>query len=225
MTRRALAELLALLAPPACVACRAPLVAAQEALCAPCRRALPWLRGHRCARCGLPRHRPSGCPASRAAFDAAWAPLAYEATARSIVHALKFRAALPVADVMASHVAATLPAEFPRAVVVPVPAQPRRRRRRGFDPAHALAASLAARLGGELVPALRRHDRGARQTRRSRTARRRTRIDVEARTAPPPAVLLVDDVHTTGATLDACARALKGAGAQRVVAATYARTL
>ena len=47
---------------------------------------------------------------------------------------------------------------------------------------------------------------------------------LEARAAPP-VVLLVDDVHTTGATLDACARTLKAAGARRVAALTYARTL
>ena len=43
--------------------------------------------------------------------------------------------------------------------------------------------------------------------------------------APPRAALLVDDVHTTGATLDACARALKAGGAETVAAVTYARTL
>jgi predicted amidophosphoribosyltransferase len=51
------------------------------------------------------------------------------------------------------------------------------------------------------------------------------RIVVEATTAVPAPVLLVDDVHTTGATLDSCARALAQAGAPRVVAVTYARTL
>ena len=140
MTGRILAELLAAIAPPACVACRGPLVTAGEALCPACRRALPWLRGQQCPRCALPWHRSRACPAAVAAFDAAWAPLAYEATARAVVHALKFRAALPVAELMAGHVAATLPAELREGVVVPVPAQRRRRRRRGFDPAHALAA-------------------------------------------------------------------------------------
>jgi ComF family protein len=226
MTRRALAELVAIVAPPACVACREPLPGAEEALCPACRRALPWLRGVRCPRCGLSRHRARGCPAAAAAFDAAWAPLAYDGTARALVHALKFRAALPVAQLMAAQLAATLPAAIVAgAVVVPVPPQPARRRHRGFDPARSLAAALAPRLGVPLVPVLRRRDRGGRQTRASRAARRRSTIDLAVRAPPPRAVLLVDDVHTTGATLDACARALKAAGAVRVVGVTYARTL
>jgi len=224
MNRRVLAELLAVVAPPACVACRAPLAAAGEALCAPCRRALPWLRGQRCPRCALPWHRARACPAAAAAFDAAWAPLAYDATARAVVHALKFQAALPVAALMAGHIAATVPDALRGGAVVPVPAQPGRRRRRGFDPAQALAAALAPRLGAPLVPALRRLDRGARQVRAGRAGRRRATMRLEAH-GVPPVVLLVDDVHTTGSTLDACARALKAAGARRVAALTYARTL
>ena len=50
---------------------------ARGMVCGACLRRLPWLRGHRCPRCALPRHR-AGCPAAAAAFDRAWAPLAYE---------------------------------------------------------------------------------------------------------------------------------------------------
>ncbi len=226
MTRRGLAELLAIVAPPACVSCREPLGRGDELLCAGCLRALPWLRGWRCARCGLPRHRHGGCPAARAAFSRAWAPMAYEGPARALVQALKFRAALPAAGVMAAQIAATLPAELRGGVVVAVPPQPARRRARGFDPAGALAAALAERLQLPLAPVLARHDRARRQTRAGRKARRATgRIDVRATAAPGSRLLLVDDVHTTGATLDACARALKAAGARRVVAVSYARTL
>src|SRR5215218_2600277 len=170
MTRRGLAELLAIVAPPACLACREPLGRAEDLLCADCLRALPWLRGWRCPRCGLPRHRRGGCPAARAAFARSWAPMAYEGSARALVQALKFRAALPAAGVMAAQLAATLPDALRSGVVMPVPAQRVRRRTRGFDPAAALAAAFAARLDLPLVPALARRDRAGRQTRAGRTA-------------------------------------------------------
>src|SRR5690349_10485431 len=169
MTRRGWAELLALLAPPACIGCRASLPAADALLCGACLRGMPWLRGRRCPRCALPRHGRGGCPAASAAFDGAWSAMAYDGSARALVQALKLRAALPAADVMAAQIAATLPAALaapappappapPAAIVVAVPPQPARRRARGFDPAGALARSLAPRLALPLVPALVRRD-------------------------------------------------------------------
>jgi predicted amidophosphoribosyltransferase len=153
--------------------------------------------------------------------------MAYDGSARALVQALKLRAALPAAAVMAAQIAATLPGQpGPGAAVVPVPPQASRRRSRGFDPAGVLARSLAPRLALPLVPALVRRDRAGRQARAGRRARRTEgRIVVEAVRAIGAPVLLVDDVHTTGATLDACARALRGAGAPSIVAITYARTL
>jgi predicted amidophosphoribosyltransferase len=226
VTRRGLAELLAIVAPPACIACREPLGRAEELLCAGCLRGMPWLRGRRCPRCGLPRHRRGGCPAASAAFARSWAPMAYEGPARALVQSLKFRAALPAAGVMAAQLAATLPDDLRRGVVVPVPAQRVRRRARGFDPAGALAAGLAARLELPLEPVLTRRDRSGRQARAGRAARRAEgRIVVGAVRGVQGPALLVDDVHTTGSTLDACARALVEAGARSVVAVTYARTL
>ena len=226
MTRRGFAELLAIVAPPACVACREPLPRADALLCADCLRELPWLRGRRCGRCGLPRHRGGGCPSASAAFARSWAPLAYDGPARKLVQALKLRAALPVVGLMAAQIAATLPHELRAGAVVPVPPQPARRRTRGFDPAGALAHALAGRLQLPLTPILARRDRTRRQTRAGRSTRRESgRIAITATAPAPTTVLLVDDVHTTGATLDACARALVEAGAKAVTAVTYARTL
>jgi ComF family protein len=221
-----LRELLALIAPPACASCRAPLVDADRLVCPACVRSLPWLRGHRCGRCGLPRHRGAGCPAAGAAFAAAWAPLAYGGVARDLVQALKFRGALPLADLMAAQLAAGLPAELRRGErVVPVPPHPGRHRRRGFDPAGAIAAAFARRLDLPLSPCLRRG--GGRRQVGARRAERRDprRLAVSLRAPPGERVLLVDDVHTTGATLDACARVLVDGGCRDVVAVSYARTL
>jgi ComF family protein len=228
VSARVMAELLAIVVPPACVVCRAGLPRADLRLCAACTRALPWLPKRTCARCGLPSHR-RGCPAASAAFARAWAPLAHDGVARELVAALKFRAALPIATLMAAHVAANLPADLragPHAAVVPVPPQPARERRRGFDPAGALAAALASRLGAEERACLRRRDHEGRQVGATRAQRRRTgRLAIELRGPPPQRALLVDDVHTTGATLDACAAALRAGGCREVVAVTYTRTL
>jgi ComF family protein len=221
-----LAQLVALVVPPCCAACRAPGIRATDALCAACRRALPWLPTATCERCGLPR--PCGrCPAAGAAFERAWSAMAYEGVARDAVRALKFARARVLADVMAAQIAACAPpALLSRGALVAVPAHPRRRRARGFDPGELLAAALARRTGLALEPALRRDAAGSRQLGASRSERRDVdRLGFEARAAAPQRAVLIDDVHTTGATLDACSSALRAAGARHVVAITWARTL
>lgn len=227
MLRRLADELVALLVPPACLACRRPVSQAGEPLCPSCRRALPWLPEPRCPRCGLPA--PCGpCPAARAPFDAAWAPLAHDGPARALVAALKFRGRLPVADLMAGQIAAMAPTGLlaPPAVLVPVPADPHRRRARGFDQAEQLARALGRRTGLPRRAALRRGGSSVRQVGASRAARLAPgRLGVAATCPAPVRAVLVDDVHTTGATLRACAAALRSAGAHRVVCVTYARAL
>jgi ComF family protein len=221
------AELVALLVPPGCLACRCALPRAGDRLCVDCSRALPWLR-EGCRRCGLPEHRGKRCPAARASFPRAWAPLAYQGVARKLVAALKFRGALAAADLMAAHIAANLPPDLRAApaVLVPVPPVGRRRRRRGFDQARVLGAALARRTERPLVECLVRTDHAARQVGASRRERRAPgRLQIRVRGSPPPLAILVDDVHTTGATLDACARALAAEGTTVVAAITYARTL
>jgi ComF family protein len=225
------AELVAALAPPACLACRAPLRDPDAPLCAGCRRALPWIRGPRCDRCGLPAPCATarGCPAHEHAYARAWAPLAHEGPASRLVAALKFRSALPLAQLMAAQIAAALPPELlaDGTALVPVPLHPARRRARGFDQAALIARALSARTGAPLAPCLRRAGAPSRQlgaTRDERLAAGRA-LAIEARRPVPRRVLLVDDVHTTGATFDACARALRVAGAERVAAVAYVRAL
>jgi predicted amidophosphoribosyltransferase len=217
---------LSLLVPPACLACRAPLGRAGEPLCGGCRAALPWLGEGVCPRCALPR--PCGpCPARRAAFTRAWAPFAHDGPARDLVGALKFRGTFAAADVMAAQIAANLPSPLrDYSWLVPVPPHPANHRARGFDQAYVLARMLARRTRFQVSVALDRDGPAERQLGAGRSQRRaRGRIELTVNGRPPAAALLVDDVHTTGATLEACARALRRAGTERVAAITYTRTL
>ncbi|MGI8593852.1 MAG: ComF family protein [Solirubrobacteraceae bacterium] len=224
--RRAVSELRALVVPPVCVACRVALRAAEEILCPSCRRRLPWLGGPLCVRCGLPPPcRP--CAARHTAFDASWAPLAHEGVARTIVRALKYDARLCVADAMASQLAAGAPSGMLAvgAALVPVPADPGRRRARGYAHVELLTAALARRARLPVARCLRQAGGTPAQVGRGRAERLARQPGIQAVGRAPSVAVLVDDVHTTGATLDACARALRDAGAERVAAVTYTRAL
>ena len=112
---------------------------------------------------------------------------------------------------------------------VPVPLHPSRLAERGYNQAALLGSRLAGHLGAQSLPlALERICDTPRQTTLDRAAR--TRNVADAFRARPRSrvsgrqVLLIDDVRTTGATLAACARALREAGATRVSAAVVART-
>jgi ComF family protein len=225
--RSLVAGLTGLLAPPACWACGA-AVAVGQPLCWTCRAQLRFLRGPRCPRCGLPAPCGRRCSPAGAALAQAWAPVAFEGPARALVHALKFRGALAVADAMAAQIVAGAPPGLlaPPAALVPVPTHPRRRRVRGFDHADRLAAAIGARTGLPVASCLAREGAPTRQAGSSRAARRAPgRIAVRVRGDPPSSAVLVDDVHTTGATLEACASALRRAGAYTVCAVAYARAL
>jgi predicted amidophosphoribosyltransferase len=126
---------------------------------------------------------------------------------------------------MAAQIVACAPGGLLEArVLVPVPGNPRKRRARGFDPAERIARALGRRTGLSVQTVLRADRHTSAQVGAGRRQRlRRGRIEVAG--DPPERVTLVDDVRTTGATLDACARALKQAGAATVVAVTYTRTL
>jgi ComF family protein len=198
-----------MLAPPLCWACGGP-ARRGEPLCLTCRGGMRRLPGEQ-----------AGLPGVEL-----WAPLAYEGAARELVRALKFRGARGVADAMAAQIAASAPPQlFEGRALVPVPLHPRRRRRRGFNQARALTECLAWRLAIPWSDCLSRFGSGAPQVGRGRSERRGGPSGTIAAEAPVPAhPVLVDDVVTTGATLAACAAALRLAGAAEVTALAFART-
>ncbi len=152
-----------------------------------------------------------------------WSAVPYEGAGRELVAALKFGARLSLAERAAHAMAERAPAELLDGTIVPVPPAPWRRRRRGFDPAEAIAVALAGQAGIPLNRCLRR-TQGRRQVGRPRAERLADPPRVRLVQPPPPRVILVDDVVTTGATLRACARAVHSSGASRVVALTFARS-
>jgi predicted amidophosphoribosyltransferase len=192
------------------------------ALCAACGRSCRP-RAVLCTRCSrrLAEARPLAGRGA-AGLDRVWSSAPHEGVARDLVSALKFRRLLPVAAAMAVRIEWLAPEGLLSGAIVPVPSSRLRSLGRGFDPAGEIAAALAERTGVPLRPCLSRADLG-----RQLGGRRAQRIGqpphVRLRGAAPRSVLLIDDVMTTGATLAACARALRGGGSIRVAAITFTR--
>ena len=202
--------------------------------CAVCGRVLQRpLAGAVCDRCWDAVH-PVTSPFALRGIRTACAIGRYDATLRDVIHALKYegrRSIAPrLARLMAHHGAAVLHGAD---VVVPVPLHRRRQRRRGFNQAD----DLACGLGLPVSRALRRVRATHPQVDLPADQRRDNVRDAFRLASNPPlfpsrtatfvlpgrVVVLVDDVATTGATLEACARVLKAAGAEEVRALTAAR--
>jgi predicted amidophosphoribosyltransferase len=147
-----------------------------------------------------------------------------DGVARQIVHGLKYARRLALAEVAAEAMLGALPRHVDLATVVPVPAGPWRWRWRGFDPAEELALAISSRGQLPLDACLRRAG-GRRQVGRRRAERVADPPRIWASSECPRDALLIDDVWTTGATLSACAKALRDGGCRRVIALTLAHAL
>ena len=149
--------------------------------------------------------------------------MVYDAAARALVIAWKERGLRRLTAALASVVVDSL--EPPEHVLTYVAADEERRRKRGHDPPRALAYELGARWGREVLPLLTRTGRSAPQRAQTLGARRANVRGAFAAARSPPAIVLVDDVYTSGATVNAAASALRRAGARRVEVVTFARAV
>ena len=165
-------------------------------------------------------------PASLAQVHIAYS---FEPPLREAIHVLKYRkarrVARPLGELLARHIAAQ-PYAFD--AVAAIPLHPSRQAARGFNQAEALAREVARALALPLIdgPLVRLRDTAQQATQagtRARAAHMRGAFGW--RGAPPPRrIVLVDDVYTTGATMNACAEALRAAGAESVQALALARS-
>ena len=217
------ARLAALLFGGSCFLCRG---AASALLCEACAADLPRLQPPLCPRCALPspRGEPCGrCLAEPPHYDATVAALAYAFPADALIQALKFHGELSLAPLLGGFLSAQITSRVD--LVVPVPLSRQRLKERGYNQAVEIARHLGH--GKVLVSACERSRDTAPQLDLPFEERHRNvkGCFITNQTFKDAVVAVVDDVMTTGATLDEMARTLKDAGAARVVNWVVARTL
>ena len=221
--------LLDLLYPPLCAGCGR----SGDVYCADCRGSVSLVCAPVCPLCGRPQNTPETCVRCAThpmSIDGIRSVALFEGTLREAIHRFKYDHVRdlvnPLGDfLVAFWQQATLPAD----TVVPVPLHARRIRERGYNQARLLAEHLGDLAGIPVVcEALYRNRHTASQTGLNAQERRRNvdgAFSCSGSGVQGKCVLLVDDVCTTGATLEACSVALKEGGARSVWALTVARAV
>jgi ComF family protein len=213
---------------PVCAGCLDDFLPAHVPRCPGCALRLPWVAPTTTAGIVPSPGRCGRCLVHPRRFDAARALGDYAAPLDAMVAALKFQSRLDLGRAFGELLARRLGgADLPAQAVVPLPLHPSRLRDRGYNQSEEIARALAATAGlplwrDALQRALARPPQQG-LTRRQRRANVRG-VFRAPRPLPPVHLLLVDDVLTTGATLESAAAVLKAAGAARVSCLVVART-
>jgi len=237
MALAAAKSVLDLLFPPLCLGCRQPV--ADSGFCGDCWSKLTFLDGPACACCGIPfpvalegENLCAACLAKPPSFDRARAIMAYDDNSRGAILALKHADRLELVPGFARWLARSgqqLIADSD--VIVPVPLHPSRLWRRRYNQSAELGRKLARDWKLQFDPFALVRSRATPSQGAMASAKARRRNVLSAFKVPQPGrvagkrLLLLDDVLTTGATAEACARALKRAGAARVHVLALARVV
>ena len=218
-----------LLYPPKCAGCSRE----GQFICESCLNAQPRLLAPYCLACAQPLPRGSICADCRGtplAIDAIRAPFLMEGAIRHAIHQLKYGNLRAIAPLLGRIMAEFMSSEGVSGdALVPVPLHSKRERQRGYNQANLLARETGKLLHISVASGLLSRVSNAPPQARSQSAADRKANVKDSFYCPNPSgtdgkvLVLVDDVCTTGATLDACAIALKSAGAVRVYGVTLAR--
>ncbi len=203
-------------------------------ICLSCQRSLSMILPPVCPKCGLPQPGGTVCPGCinwPAEIDGIRSPFRFDGVMREAIHNLKYRnlraLAAPLAGLLYDYLTTN---PLPAGVLVPVPLHQKRLRERGYNQSSLLAQELSKLTGLPLVDnCLIRQRHAPPQARTSTVDERRSNV-ADAFTCRDhrlrdKQVLLIDDVSTSGATLDACAAALKAAGATSIWGLVLAREI
>jgi ComF family protein len=219
--------------PPRCAGCGT-IVPDVRSFCADCWKQVEFLGEGGCESCGLPLQGTeqttcARCLAAPPRIARTRAAVAYDELSRSLAIRLKYGRKVAIARTMA-HYMAPLVKPSGDALLVPVPLHRTRLWTRGFNQSALVARELSRRLGISADPLLLRRVRrtpplkGMSPLQRRKTVAGAFRVSNESAVSGRR-VILVDDVLTTGSTADACARALKRAGAARIELVSWARVV
>lgn len=218
-----------------CLLCGDTTNLGSEDFCSPCRRSLPYLARDHCNVCAVPLTGSSICGACLAkppAFDHCVASLEYAFPIDALLHALKYRANLALsrvlADLLVARIKSIIDAVALPDFIVPMPLHPTRLQERGFNQALEIARRVSKSTGVPLLPdACQRIRDTPSQTRLAWKAREQnirgaftSKADLSGKR-----IAVLDDVMTTGASLNELAKILRRRGATHVAAWVVARTL
>ncbi|HOE97054.1 MAG TPA: ComF family protein [Candidatus Sumerlaeota bacterium] len=229
--------------PPICILCLRRLERGRQSICLACENLLRVADEWRCRRCGAhgsAEMAPAGdrpcrlCPPAGAHYQGVLAVVGYNDASQALVHRFKYHRRLEVGEAIARLMADDLRRPLSQLhgrldCVAPVPLHWRRRWERGFNQSLLLARAVSQASGIELNPALLRRKRHTRRqalvprASRAQNVRGAFALAVEPGALAGRGVLLVDDVVTTGSTIEECARVLRAGGAREVWVACFAR--
>ena len=214
--------------PSRCIGCRR-IVGLKDTVCGECARRMPYIKGRICTGCAMPIDRCE-CKTARRYFDGLCAPLFYRSTARELVLKIKYHADRRACEFACEKMMRSLFTAFPNErfdVITFVPMDKREQNRRGENQSGVLARQLSkktlidcrelltqvkSKVPQHTLPAPRRRENVA-------------GIYEAIGRLSNETVLLVDDICTTGATLNECAAVLKKSGAKRVFCCVAARSV